>query len=196
MDSAIGNLLVAIEDVKKHTTDDFSIIIVSDHGMATIRNDTVIFVDDCIDLSLVQVSIAPTDRAAPKGQISLASSIDLINYRRNNCCTSGACCALCCIRGGHVRRSLYMEVDLIQDMSTGVNLALRGSCLSGVGSNRNTDYNNLILFLGSRVVTYIVYYPQRFWIYSGLRQTGDMSPQHDSLFEITNARAVPLQQQY
>ena len=53
IDSLVGQLKVGLED--RQLLEDVNVIIVSDHGMAEIRRDQVVILDDYIDLSKVEV---------------------------------------------------------------------------------------------------------------------------------------------
>lgn len=52
VDGMIGNLLAGLE--QRNITDLINIIIVSDHGMASTSNDRLIYLDDIIDMSLIE----------------------------------------------------------------------------------------------------------------------------------------------
>jgi len=74
VDDAIGSLIASVDQLKTTTDDDVSIIIVSDHGMAAINDSHVVFVDDCIDLTLIEVvDWSPILYVIPKNMSKLSN---------------------------------------------------------------------------------------------------------------------------
>lgn len=71
VDRMIGDLLAGLE--QRNITDLINIVIVSDHGMASTSNDRLIYLDDIIDMSLIEHTDGwPLYGLRPHSQVNLA----------------------------------------------------------------------------------------------------------------------------
>jgi len=79
-DTAVARLLEGLE--KRGLRDSANLVIVSDHGMAPIATDRVIFLEDLMPLSTVQVeSFGPNGGVRPKPGITAAEIVDQIRAK-------------------------------------------------------------------------------------------------------------------